>query len=132
MKELTNIEERHLQAMINQQIILQITKLSEQQYQEQIYESGLKFLQHLFPDNTDFEKERPFHESSKIFWSWFQVQWQCRERDFIRGTQHVNHPDVDWLELWQEVFLDTVENGERTQLAFANYIEALKKYQQHA
>jgi len=123
MDRLTKTEELDLQAQINQQKICDIAKISEAEYKELVLIAGREFLESLFPSGTEFESARALHESDKLFWNWFRMQWIMTETFFLKHTEG-SPASLDFSLSWLTTMRLNLVKSNRIFAAFANYLKS--------
>lgn len=68
-----------------------LLNITEERYNEIMYRNGLAYLQWYLPCNA---RQRRVLEGSKIYWSWFRLQWEMHE-DALIDSEYFFHLTID-------------------------------------
>ncbi len=87
MKTKTRIDKRRMEFESNRQYIQHAVGLSDYNYNLLIYETGMLFLNQLYPEGTSFYKWLSIHERSPSFWKWWKAEWHKWEDEFLQQLE---------------------------------------------
>lgn len=108
----------------NQHFIHQITNLSKDDYSLAVFETGIMFLEQLYPRSTMFESHYKKYAYSQSFWKWWKVEWKKWENDLV------NYLALSSLKLSQKIWLDEMQqlaHDRHTEISFTeNYLKKLQ------
>lgn len=76
----------------NQRFILQAANLNLLEYRHLIFESGVRFLEEIYPRDTPFNEYYLFISRDKDFWNWWNYQWQRYQHDYIEYLKDSETP----------------------------------------
>lgn len=79
--KLSHIALMRTEGCITQQVIREKLNLTDLQYGNMVYETGLEFLQSIYPDVLKEYREQ--FEASKMFWKWWKNEWALWEQAFM-------------------------------------------------
>ena len=101
------VKQKHLK---NESFILQKAGVSQYQYNELIFETGLKFLEEFYGEKA--EKYQKHFAYDRAFWAWFMLEWKEYEQVMLNfWYENKTIPTVnDWKANMQQMALDDVVN----------------------
>ena len=67
----------------NRLTIQNIGSLTRREYNEYIFDQGIKFIEEYYPPGTPFEKYYPSIAYDKAFWTWWLSEWKIQEQSLI-------------------------------------------------
>lgn len=109
----------------NQQFIQKVVSLTDQQYANEVFETGIMFLEQMYPPNDKrFAEHYQKHAYSAAFWKWWRIEWKKWENDLV------NFLTMSTVKLSQNVWLQEMQqmaHDNRTEISFTE--SYLKKIQ---
>lgn len=110
----------------NQAYILQVVNLNKFEYYNFVFELGCKFLEDIYPPNTQYHKFYTKISRDKMFWSWWRVEFYNWQAELIDLIQHHN------IKLTHKIFIEEMEVLHADGRTEANYYNIyLKKLSKH-
>lgn len=102
--------------------VINLLGISEQEYNDNIYETGLKYLEHYIPDESPKIIRQII--GSAIFWNWWKLHWEKRDQAFCesqvirlkeRELRMIYHELHNPVSLAEELYANGVMLGESYQ-----------------
>lgn len=75
----------------NQACIQKAVNLTSLEYYTKVYDTGLEFLNRLYPLHSEFEFYNQFFSKKKSFWVWWKSEWKNTE---LKMIQHYGQSDL--------------------------------------
>lgn len=85
--QLTYIEAKKMQTLINKQRICEMMQISEEQYAWLQYNQGIAYLMWYLPADED---ARAWLEADKLYWNWWKNWWAIRDEVFLNNMSGVD------------------------------------------
>lgn len=128
MKTQTQIDKVIQEGLTNKETVKNLFGLSELEYNTHLFESGMSFLEMMFPAGTHFEQFQILHSRTKLFWTWFQIQYETADKAYLtmRKSLTVSVPQPR-LENYNQRVIKLINEDTRFQDSFNNYLNALKR-----
>lgn len=80
-KKVTQIAFMRKEKSVTQEVIREKLDLTGYQYGSIVYETGLSFLEEMYPNHLLEIRHR--FEASKMFWNWWRSEWASSEQGFM-------------------------------------------------
>lgn len=88
----THIERSRQQYAYNRKLVFMATGLSLQEYNELVFESGIRFLEEHFPRYAEQEQLYILVSREKRFWTFWQFEWMKWENALIEWLKSNQMP----------------------------------------
>jgi hypothetical protein len=82
-----------------QEMILQLTGLTEAEYNERVYNTAESYMDGFAPKYPQVVKQIM---QSSIFWNWWQKHWEARDREFIETWDGMGESKENLLDFYNE------------------------------
>lgn len=83
-----------------QRAIRSILGWTEEQYSQFIYDCGLAYLWKIAPE---YPQIRSQISKSAIFWNWWKMHWENREKEFLEKVDDLNIMLIEPVEEYKEL-----------------------------
>jgi len=134
LKKQTQADIDKLQNVTNEQLIQALFDLSEQQYCDLKYNSGLTYAKRLTDsDEVGFE----FLIKTKFYWHWWKNEWAKRDNEFLETYSAYSDASVLWDNYLYQHNICRLKSDELMQRKTASMVglamdEYLKEYKREA
>lgn len=120
MKCTTHIERVRQKYASNQQLILQTVGITWEEYCQNIFEIGIRFLQEHYPeDDKEFSTYFKNVSRDKKFWNWWRFEWMKWEGEMI---DHFKELDIEiTYEIYNEEMQPLIMDGFTEQRFYQDY-----------
>ena len=82
-----------------QREVIKTLQWSEEQYFDYIFQCGVAYLNKYIPQYPQVVKQII---KSKIYWNWWRLHWEQRDKEFLKSIDYAPHPLLDPVEIYQE------------------------------
>lgn len=130
MKENTHIAEIRERYESNRLFILQATGITEEKYNEMMFEQAMVFLDLEYPFKTEFEKCRPVIYKDPVFWQWWKAIYKKHEDEFVQFIKEIK--GVFSVKFYKEEMEQITHESQTAQIFYQQYqkpmYESAKRY----
>lgn len=115
----TQVNKRKAEGAHNRDFVQNITQLSDLDYNSNIYNTGIEFLEQSYGMGSEFFK---FFERMPLFWKWWRQEYFLWEQDLIRACS-------DDLCFDRQFYIDemrVLSHDRRTDYSFNTFLKMIK------
>lgn len=129
----TQLQQKANSMKITSETVRDHLKFEEIEYNTILFNLGVQFLEKMFGADTD---EYRVHSRSKLFWSWYRIQFDQCASSYLRHTAVLSHVQNMRVEILMKLFINDMtffcldSNG--IQKAFKNYEDAFTRYRERS
>ena len=108
IKKESHIQKQRTFHARNRKYIVQVLELDASAYNTLLFDTGVLFLEHLYPRDTTYESYYKKVAYDSRFWNWFTLEWKKWESELIDvlKLQKEAIAQEDWQEEMQQMALD--------------------------
>lgn len=93
---------------LNQAYIQKVVNLNDFEYNDFLFQCGIKFLEELYPLEEGYKKYYQEHAYSKPFWKWWKVEFKQWENNLLKHLK-LNQFEIDkgiYIQEMEQMYMD--------------------------